>query len=294
MVLGGIIPPAYNPNITDIYSFAVYVFFPAAIVVFLSGIIYEALRLVLAWRRKRWLPELENIGVARLLVLFAKGYYHALTEPTLQGLKRRKRDILIGTLALHFLGVIPLIFLHANHVAFYAWYFPPYGLLWSLAIPPSSTTGSLVVLAPVEPVSQFSYTFHDSIWGPLTVVLNGDVVMTLATIAVAFKIGEKLVGLYGGETRPSDLLMLLLLLAILVTGFLAASHSSPSGETLNIVEYRTILGIHIILAGLFLALLPFTKYKHFILMWIGKAIEAVELEVVRSSGGGSRGGHGSA
>ncbi len=283
MALGGILPPIYNFNVGDIYSFAVYVFFPAAIVVFFSGLLYEGLRLFMALQRKRWLPELE-VSRGRLLLLFLRGYYHAVVDPVARAVRRRRKDILLGMLALHFLGVIPLVFLHANHVAFYAWYFKPYSLLWPLAIPPSSTTGSLVVLAPVEPVSQFLWTFHDSIWGPLTIVLNGDVVLTLATLAVAFKVGEKLVGLARGETRPSDLLMMLLLLAILVTGFLAASHKDPSGATVNIVEYRTILGIHIMLAGLFLALLPFTKFKHFFTMWLGKAIEAVENEVVRGEG----------
>ncbi|QOJ78072.1 hypothetical protein IG193_04570 [Infirmifilum lucidum] len=261
----------------DLLDFAIYVAPPLVVAIFLFGVGYRIGRYIFFWRRKPSALRRQR----PLLKLFI-GLIKTFLDPLIQGFKYRKGDFLGGLVALHILGVIPLIFLLGQHVAMFSYWIPFYLALRPLAIPSSITSSSLTALANVVPSSDMSWTFVNTVWGPLTVILNGDLLAILAIIGVSYKIGDKIVRLVHklGNARIGDWYALVLLLAILVSGFMA-THHLPSGET---GTYRTVLGIHILLAELLVATLPFTKFWHFVFgYWYGKLHEWYDLKYNRGA-----------
>lgn len=260
--------------VTDLYSFAVYYFFPVALSVFVFGATYRIVKMLLFWRRVvKAAPRNRGLG-ARLV-----GLIETFVDPIIFSIKTKPHDFLAGLLALHIIGVIPLIFLLAHHVTFFAYWFSPYKLVadWGLWIPLSMTQSTLTVTSPIP------MEFVDSIWGPLTVVLNGDVLAILALIGVGFKLGTKIVEQAHKlrHVRWSDYFSLGLLLFILLTGYMAAHHSEWGG-VVDVVGYRNLLGLHILGAEILLMILPFSKYWHFVFgYWYGKLHEWYDLRVQR-------------
>ncbi len=277
----GLIPVPNVNNVHDVYTFAVYVAFPVAILVFIAGALYRIARLYMAHRRKRWLAEKSGVGIVTLIL----GLINVFVYPPLFASARKKKDVVLGMTSLHFIGVIPLIFLLAQHVAFFSYYIPFYHILWPFAIPLSVTTANLPLALAIKDLGVIgaNISFTHSIWGPLTMILNGDVLFVIAGVAVAYKLGERIVLWIRERHRPTDAIMLAHLLAILVTGA-AASHHQLIQATLGITAYRTVLGVHILLAALFLALIPFTKYWHFVFgMWFGKILEWIDRTWLRGA-----------
>jgi len=267
---------------SDIYSFAIYYYFPIALAVFVFGCVYRILRMVLFWRRPvKAEPRRRGAGAVFI------GLIRTFLDPILFSLRYRKWDFVFGLTFLHLLGVIPLIFLLAHHVAFFAYLVPFYSIVWPFAIPLSITSSTLTVTAPIEPYSQMSFTFVNTIWGPLTIILNGDVLTILALIGTSFKIGTKIYerivkGLR--NARITDVLVYAVLLETLITGYLAARHHPSTFVGTDIIVYRMLMGLHVLGASTLLALLPFTKYWHMIFgYWYGKFHEWYDLRVRRGA-----------
>ena len=262
---------------TDIYSFAVYRFFWIALAIFVFGSVYRIVKLVLRWRRVVK-AEPRRRGAGALIV----GLIRTFLDPIIFSIKTKPYDFLAGMVALHLLGVIPLIFLLAHHVVFFAYWFPVYGVVakWGLWIPLSITTSTLEITSPIYPPSTH---FTNTIWGPLVVILNGDLLAILAIIGVAFKIGVKIIEQAHRlqHVRWSDYFSLGLLLFILITGYAAARHHPPiDGTTVDVTMYRTLLGLHILGAEILLAITPFSKYWHFVFgYWYGKFHEWYDVRV---------------
>lgn len=261
----------------DILDFAIYTAPPIVVSAFLLGIGYRLSKYVFLWKRKPSAPRRQR-PTSKLLIEIIITFL----DPLIQGWKHRKGDFIGGLVLLHILGVIPLIFLLGQHVAMFSYWFPPYSLLKPLAIPSSITSSDLTIFSRVTPASDMSWVFVNTIWGPLVVLLNGDLLAILAILGVTYKIGDKLVRLVHrlGNSRIGDWYALILLLSILISGFMA-THHLPSGE---IGTYRTVLGIHITLAELLVATLPFTKFWHFVFgYWFGKLHEWYDIKFNRGS-----------
>ncbi|KSW11626.1 hypothetical protein CF15_02005 [Pyrodictium occultum] len=260
-------------KVTDIYSFAVYYFFWVALLVFSFGAAYRIVKQILFWRRVVK-AESRNRGIGARII----GLIRTFIDPIIFSIKKKPHDFLAGLVALHLLGVLPLIFLLAHHVAFFSYWFPWYKRLVAdtgLWIPLSATTSTLTVTSPVK------VEFVNSIWGPLTAILNGDVLAILAIIGVTFKIGMKIAEQATGlrHVRWSDYFSLGLLLFILLTGYAAARHSTGA-SIVDVGMYRTILGLHILGAELLLMLIPFSKFWHFVYgYWYGKLHEWYDVRV---------------
>ncbi|NOZ30923.1 MAG: hypothetical protein GXO68_03120 [Crenarchaeota archaeon] len=268
----------FNPYPFDLYSLAIYIIFPLSIIIFIVGFAYRITRLILALRRKKWVAYRAPVGITTLIL----GLVNVYIYPPLFAAFRNKKDLVLGLMAVHMVGLLPLIFLLGQHVAFYAYFIPIYSLLWPLAIPISAATGSLPLFQQFEPAIA-TQPFHSSIWGPLTVVLNGDVLTIISLVAVGFKLGERLYMMVKEGHRPSDVILYIHLTLILITGALAAHHESLPFLT-GASAYRSVLGLHMILAGLFLALVPFTKYWHFVFgMFFGKIVEWIDRTVMRGA-----------
>ncbi len=255
-----------------LYEFAVYDMFTPTIAIFTFGLIYRLSRYAFLYRRSPQ-PEWRKTSLIHRVYVLIDAFLHAI----IASIKRAKVTFVTGIFLLHLLGVIPLLFLLSHHIAWWSYYFPPYKALSFLAIPTSSTSSALTVTATVTPVSETSFNFVNTIWGPLTVVLNGDVLAILAIIGSAFKllekVSEKLVNKLS-RIRPGDFFALILLLAILVSGYLA-THHLPSDD---VETYKLMLGIHVLTAEILVMLLPFTKFFHFVFsFWYGKLHEIYDV-----------------
>ena len=260
-------PLGGSPN--DIYSFAVYYAFWPAFAVFVGGAVYRIGKMLYYWRRTvKAEPRRRGLGAAVV------GLIKTFLEPIIFSARRKPHDFIAGLVSLHLLGVIPLIFLLSHHVAMFSYWIPGYSKIaeWGLWIPLSSTTSVLELTSPIYPASTH---FTETIWGPLVAILNGDLLAILAMLAVGFKIGMKIIEQAEGlqHVRWSDYFSLSLLLFILATGYMAARHHIGA-VTVDIATYRTLLGLHILGAELLLALLPFSKFWHFVFgYWYGKLHE---------------------
>ena len=265
---------------SDIYSFAVYYAFWPAFAIFVGGAVYRIGKMLLRWCRVvKAEPRRRGVGAAIV------GLIRTFLDPIIFSLKTKPHDFLAGLVALHILGVIPLIFLLSHHVVFFSYWFPWYKVVATsgLWIPLSMTTSALEVTSPIYPASTH---FTETIWGPLVVILNGDLLAILAIIGVSFKLGMKIVEKMEGlnHVRLSDFFSLTLLLFILATGYMAARHHALSADTADITLYRTLLGLHILGAELLLALLPFSKFWHFVFgYWYGKIHEWYDVRLQKGA-----------
>jgi len=260
----------------DLLYLSVYVLPPYVVAMFLFGVAYRISRYVLMYRR---VPIRRRSRPAFKLLV---GLVKTFIDPLVITARFRVSDFVGGLILLHILGVIPLIFLLGQHVAMFSYWFPPYSALRFLSIPSSATSPALTLTAPVKPTSSMSWTFVESIWGPLTIVLNGDLLAVLAIMGVLYRLGDRLWKASRNmiHIRLGDFTALLLLLAILVTGFFA-THHMPSGD---IVTYRFVLGLHILLAETLVVALPFTKFWHFVFgYWYGKLHEWYDLKYRRGA-----------
>ncbi|NPA04855.1 MAG: hypothetical protein GXO09_02005 [Crenarchaeota archaeon] len=267
---------------TDLFSFAIYYYFPAAFTVFVFGCAYRFLRMVALWRRPvKAEPRYRGGGAS------FKGLIKTFLDPIIFSAKHKKWDFVFGLIFLHLLGVIPIIFLLAQHMAFFAYLIPPYRILWPFALPLSVTSATLTITSPLKPVTAMRFTFVNNFWGPLSVILNGDVLAILAIVGASFKVGTKIYERCVKKLRNAritDILVYALLLEILFTGYLAARHFPTTAAGTNVAVYDTLLGLHVLGASTLLALLPFTKYWHFIFgYWYGKLHEWWDLRVQKGA-----------
>ncbi len=255
----------------DLYEFAVYRMFAPTLSIFILGLVYRLSRYAFLYRRTAQ-PAWRRRSLLHRIRILVDAFVHAIVA----SIRRSKVTFVTGIFLLHLLGVIPLLFLLSHHVVWWSYYFPPYAILRPLAIPTSATSSALTVTAPFAPITEMSSSFVNTVWGPLTVVLNGDVLALLAIIGTSFKLLEKvpekvLEGL--SRIRLGDFAALILLLGILISGYLATHHLPEGMEW-----YRLMLGTHVLLAEVLVMLLPFTKFFHFVFgFWYGKLHEAYDL-----------------
>lgn len=255
-----------------IYEFAVYDMMIPTIFLFILGLSYRLSKYLFLFKRTPQ-PEWRKTSLLHKIYTLIE----AFVFPIWASIKKTKITFVTGIFLLHLLGVIPLLFLLSHHVAWWSYYFPPYSLLWPLAIPTSATSSALTLSAQILPSSTMSWGFVNTIWGPLTVVMNGDVLAILAIIGTTFKLFEKFPKKTReklSRVRTGDFTALILLLVILVSGYMA-THHFPSSD---VETYKTVLGIHILSSELLVMILPFTKFFHFVFgYWYGKLHEAYDM-----------------
>lgn len=252
----------------DLLDFSLFILFPLSLFIFVVGTVYRVSKYLFIYRPGVYTVRKKPWGyrLVRLVKVF--------TEPPLFSIRTRPFEFVGGFLLLHILGLIPLIFLLAQHIAYIEHILPFYSVLWPLAIPISPITGGLTVTSPVGEVK-----FVESIWGPLTVLLNGDILAVFALAGVSIKITEKIIEKIKGmkHVRVGDVVVWPLLLLILVTGWLATHHVVD-----NVVSYRFVLGLHIASSAFLIAVMPFTKFFHFLWgFWYGKFHEWYDLVIKR-------------
>ncbi len=247
-------------NGIDIFVFALNYMFPVALIIFIIGSTYKLARFAILRSPTKTRAPPRKKSVKSLV----KGLVMTFLEPIILSIKKNPLDFIFGLVLLHMLGTIPMLFLLGQHVAFFQHYFKLYGILWPLALPLSPTTSSVLTFSttiPTKTIVEFT-----NVWGPLNIILNGDVLSICVIVAIGFKIADKLMEKKAGvqSIRPWDWLSLFLLLGIVVTGFLAAHHYPSADETTaqTTITYRDIMGLHVLLADILLLSIPFTNMWH--------------------------------
>jgi len=264
-------------NPSDVYVFAIYYFFIPSLIIFTMGAIYRLTRYWVLWKRGAPAQPKEELRSGHAV----RDLVETFIEPVLFTARHNFLAFLAGLIALHIVGVIPVLFLLAEHIVWWRYYLPFYSILWPLSVPLSMTSASLVVTSPVMPATDMMFRFINSLWGPLAFILNGDLAAILILIGIGYKVGEKIMKKLKSRApvpRLSDFVDLGLLFAIILTGYAAARHwPSP-----DVVTYRTMLGLHVLFAELLLMWLPFSKYWHFVFgYWYGKFHEWYDLSIKR-------------
>jgi hypothetical protein len=261
---------------TDLFNFAIYYLLVPSIFVFSAGATYRIVRMIVSTRFAPVQKGHTDFGEA------IKGLIMTFLRPIIFTIKTRPDDFIAGMLFLHIVGVLPILFLMGEHIAFWVYYFPAYRYLWPLNVPLSITSAVLTVTAPVTPSSSMMFTFVNTIWGPLTVILNGDLMAILVLIAIGYKCAVRLTEIVlkhnHAPKRIGDFIAYALLFLVIFFGYAAARHW-PSD---NVVVYRNVLGLHVLFAELLFMYIPFSKYWHFVFgYWYGKIHEWYDLDLKR-------------
>lgn len=196
-----------------------------------------------------------------------KEFFVTLGNSSRVGAKRKPVTTIVGLL--QHIVLILIIFLLAQHMVFWSYYIPPYRALFPLAIPESSASGELAAFYGSHPFTPTPYPFVHDVWGPLTIILNGQYLTYALIILLSVYLAHKFYALAERLViRAGDWWFFVLLYIDVILGFLAASHIPNS-----VVWYDNILGAHILVAEIIIATLPFTRGFHMFEFWFGKIRE---------------------
>lgn len=256
------IPYATYPVGNSLYPLALDLFVPTVFFFFL-GASYRVFRYLATYHRP-FIPypssEVRQTSSVHKLVALI----NVFANSSRVGLKRKPITTAVGIL--FHAALVLIIFLLAQHMVFWAYYIPPYSALFPLAIPESSEDGLLAFTTP----NHSSITlFVNDIWGPLTIILNGQFLTFLLIILLGVHLGHKLmVAAERLSLRAGDWWFFILLYVDVLLGFLATAHI-PN----NVYWYDNILGAHILIAEIIIATLPFTRGFHMFEFYLGKIRE---------------------
>ncbi|AWR96806.1 hypothetical protein DFR86_04030 [Acidianus sulfidivorans JP7] len=249
----------------SLYPLALDLFIPT-IFLFFFGSAYRTFRYFAVYH-KPFVVYTTTIRGNTSLVKKSKLLFNTFANSSKVGIK--KKPITTGVGLLMHLSLIVIIFLLAQHMVFWAYYIPPYKVLFPLAIPESSTDGLLALANGLSPLTPTPYPFVHDLWGPLTVILNGQYITYLLMILLGIYLGHKFHALAEGLTlRSGDWWFFLLLYIDIILGFLATSHI-PN----EITWYDNLLGAHILVAEVLIATLPYTRGFHMFEFYLGKVRE---------------------
>ncbi|BDC17868.1 hypothetical protein [Acidianus sp. HS-5] len=258
------LPFGYYPVGNSLYPLALDLFMPT-VFFFFFGAAYRTAR-YFAFYNKPFVPYTSSLrGISTREKI--KDLVNTFANSSKLGIKRKPVTTAAGLL-MH-ISLIVIIFLLAQHMVFWAYYIPPYKVLFPLAIPESSVDGELAFTRASLPLTPTPYPFVHDIWGPLTVILNGQYITYLLMILLGIYLGHKFHIL--GERlalRAGDWWFFVLLYIDIILGFLATSHI-PN----NVVDYDNLLGAHILVAEILIATLPFTRGFHMFEFYLGKMRE---------------------
>ena len=282
----------------DLLEFTLYYLGPVTVAVLVGGMVYKFIRYVALARvhtpkpEFRWREHVEkhagifNIGFWH----WVKGILEAFLRPIIWSIRVNIVDFIGGLLLLHIVGVLPILFLRTTHVAIWLSYIP-FMSLGALNLTPLIELLSRLAYRLSIPGAPIAAALKHSLWGPLGVVLCADVLTILAVGAVVYKLIDHVAKACRGiiNIRPGDIAMLLLLLAVLLTGFTALHLPDTVSFTKTLTPYLAIetvgvnsiqrlgLGLHVLFAEILVMALPFSKFSHILYgYWYGKLHEVYD------------------
>ncbi|QIW24046.1 hypothetical protein EWF20_07725 [Sulfolobus sp. S-194] len=258
------IPFGPYPVGLNLYPLALDLFIPT-IFIFFAGASYRVTRYFATYNKPFIVYGTQVRGISqgeKIIELF-----NTFANSSRVGIKRKPATTAAGLL-MHIVLVL-IIFLLAQHMIFWAYYIPPYKILFPLALPESSADGQLAFFRGSNPYTSTPYPFVHDIWGPLTIILNGQYLTYLLLIFLAIYLAHKFsVVVERLSIRAGDWWFFVLLFIDVVLGFLATSHI-PN----NVFWYDNLLGAHILIAEIIIVTLPFTRGFHMFEFYLGKIRE---------------------
>jgi len=260
------LPFAPYPVGNSLYPLALDLFIPTVFFFFL-GATYRIGRYLITYQ-KPFIPYTTsyvrgNISGGEKV----KELFNTFANSSKVGVKRKPVTTVAGLL-MH-VALVFIVFLLAQHMIFWAYYIPPYKILFPLAIPESSTDGLLSLTYGSSPFTPTPNPFVNTIWGPLTVILNGQYLTYLLIALLSIYLAHKFYAVAEHlSIRAGDWWFFLLLYIDVILAFLATSHI-PN----DVVWYDNILGAHILVAEIIIATLPFTRGFHMFEFYLGKIRE---------------------
>ncbi len=216
-----------------------HIIFPASLLFFIAGTVYKILKVAFAPPMRMSHMPAKKISITHRLLLPFKKWIGAAKEAF-----RIDAIHAFGS----FLSHIPLlivIFLFAAHQTVI------FDLLPFLE----------PILKPFVIVQQWNEAFitDTTIWGPLDVILNADLMAILASIGFIILLFNRIIKHLLKEFRSDlgDYIAIIFTLFILISGYLATHiHGTP--------YYDTMLSLHILSVAILLVYMPFSKFFHFI------------------------------
>lgn len=221
-------------------DFATDVAFPLSLIVFILGLFYQISQyFVVPSPPKTYAPRRDG-GIINVLSIPVTKWVQVAKIPFKHNFWH-----MFASIFLFHLPLLALIFLLPAHQVVY---FGIFSFLRPIFKPFAITQQSTE-----------SFIKSRSIWGPLGVILNGDV-LTFLVLAGSFMIlGVRFAKHVLGEFKSDigDYFALFLVITLVTFGYLAV-HSQGTGL------YETYLALHILVASFLIAYIPFSKFLHFV------------------------------
>jgi len=263
----------------DLLSFVLWYLSIPTVAIFVGGLVYKVMRYALLARihvpkpEFRWREKAIKKGS-----FWDIGFWHWIKEiimvflrPIIWCARSNVLDLVGGLLFLHIFGIILILFLVGTHVAIWLNYMP-YLKLGALSLVPAAVAIEKFWFGLCLAVKYSAGVEHLSPWGLLTYAGNAYMLALIVIAAITYKFVDHLVKVKRHiiNIRPGDFAALLLLLAVVLSGFAAAF----SPITTPITVQRFLLGLHVLFGEIFFMVLPFTKFSHFVFgYWYGKIHE---------------------
>ncbi|NPA69636.1 MAG: hypothetical protein GXO26_02425 [Crenarchaeota archaeon] len=263
----------------DLLTFVLWYLSIPTVAIFVGGMVYKVMRYALMARILVPKPEFRWREIAiRKGSFWDIGFWHWIKEliavflrPIIWSLRVNVLDFVGGLLMLHILGVILILFLVGTHVGI--WFnYVPYLKLGIIDLTPLILLIEKIWFFLCLAVKYSTKVVALSPWSIIVIAGNAYVLALCVLAAIAYKFVDHLIKVKRGiiNIRPGDFAALLLLLAVVLTGFLTAF----SPITTPIPVQRLLLGLHVLFGEIFFMTLPFTKFSHFLFgYWYGKIHE---------------------
>ncbi len=233
----------------DFLDFSINIILPAALIIFVMGFFYQVIQyFIIPGPPRPHAPGRKVPLSKKILMPFIKwiGTFKFIM----------KVNPLHGFMAIFVMHIplIAIILLFPPHQAVIFHYFPfleP--ILAPLAIPQNITD---------------AFIAQKTIWGPLEIILNADLLAILIIFSSSTVFALRLVKHFTGEFKSTigDYFALILVLILVIFGYLAVHAHGTS-------LYEFYLALHILTASFLIAYIPFSKFFHFVWSyWLNLAI----------------------
>lgn len=228
--------------------------FPISLVLFVFGTVYRIIKIfTVPWSKGSNMPS-KKISIFKRILIPVKKWIGVLLETL-----RTDPIHAIGAFLFH-LPLFAILFLFAPHQSVIFGLFP--------FVAP--------ILKPFAMMQQLTEALitDGTFWGPLDIIVNGDVMAILTTIGVIILLTNRTVkhALKKLVSDAGDYIALFFMLLILVSGYFA-THSQGA------VWYETMLVIHILSVAILIIYTPFSKFFHYIFFyWFNMLVYLIHKE----------------
>ncbi|RLE50842.1 MAG: hypothetical protein DRJ33_06990 [Candidatus Methanomethylicota archaeon] len=241
----------------SVFTIAMYYLAPAALMLLIGGFAYKIARVITLPMARPQIPKGRKLFFR--FIDFVVGFIKAILLPLYINAVKGPISF-IGSFLLFHLCTIALLLLFGPHmIAALSTTFP-----WLL-----NFLSSLKIPLP-HVVTQAALT-DLTLWGPLDMLLNADMLAVLGFTGLCMIIGYKIYYLATKTVKCNlgDYIALALVFLAFITGY-GAAH--------KLMLYEEALAWHIVFTSLIILYIPFSKFSHPIYdYWVGKIVKGIKM-----------------